>query len=197
MKYPSLHLAPTLPAKPSTVNSCNFNYKRDRNSVKSGFTSFSLTFHLTKMSSHWRLWCSLSLPIHIHAPTSLVSVGLLFLSIILKMVTARYTVKLAQLTTNMWPNPECQSCTYACNNFRHTTVNAYNMLTTTKQMAYKWFCNRNCRFRMGRGVDLSYMNSNTPHYSTNYNRSSSYSDLLLKISQYLYAFLTHQINGNK
>jgi len=44
-----LHLAPTLPVKPSTVNSCNFNYKRDRNSVKSGFTSFSLTFHVTKI----------------------------------------------------------------------------------------------------------------------------------------------------
>jgi len=149
------------------------------------------------MSSHWRLWCSLSLPIHIHTPTSLVSAGLLFLSIILKMVTARYTVTLEQLITDTWPNPESQSCTYACNDFRHTTVNAYNMLTTTKQMAHKWFCNKNCKFRTGRGVDISYMNSNKPQYSINYNRSSSYSDLLLKISHYLYAFLTHQIKRNK
>jgi hypothetical protein len=138
----------------------------------------------------------LPLPIHIHTLTSLVSVGFLFLSIILKMVTSRYTVILEQLRTYMLPNPESQSCTYMCNDFTHMTVNAYNMLMTTKQMAHKWFCNQNCKFRMGRGVDISYLNSNTPQYSTNYNRSHSYSDLIIKISHYLYAFLTHQIKGN-
>lgn len=197
MKYPSLHLAPTLSAKPSTVNSCNFNCKRDRNSAKSGFTSFSLTFHFNQnMSSHWTLWCSMPLPIHIHTQRSFVPVGFLFLSIILKMVSARCTVTSEQLKTCMWPNPKSQSCTYAHNDFSHKTVNAHSMLMTTKQMAHKWFCNQNCKFRIGKGVDISYLNSNTSQHSTNYKRSSSYSALILKISHYLYGFLRHQIKGN-
>jgi len=68
--------------------------------------------------------------IHIHTLRSFVSVGFLFLSILLKMVTARCTVTLEQLKTYMWPNPESQSCTYACIDFRHKTVNAYSMLMT-------------------------------------------------------------------
>jgi len=112
------------------------------------------------------------------------------------MVTARCTVTLEQLKTYMRPKPESQSCTYSCIDFRHKTVNAYSMLMTTKQITHKWFCNQNCKFRMGSRVDISYMNSTTPQYSTNHKRSNSYSDLILKISHYLYAFLTHQIKGN-
>jgi len=121
----------------------------------------------------------------------LVSVGFLFLSIILKMVTARCTVTLEQLKTYMWPNPESQSCTYACTDFRHKTECWWQQ--------NRWHINdfaiKTANLEWWGGVDISYLNSTTPQYSTNYKRCNSYSDLILKINHYLYAFLTHQIKG--